>query len=267
MVHAQASVIIEIQLPDPIVFAICDSAHWHEQTMDTDPFSTRPCRITTEEPDAVRISKPAILSMISKTPFDNIYIRKDLMTDDEAITVAFMEAIGQALTVLLIQHLPQKSSPKKLLSSCHFSPDPHLHFLQEVDTPIKPRMKPEKKPSSTFVNGIFTDNALGFMTRLAVEPQKLDQPDLSSQQKRALALQALKDEEFKSSNSSLFITTLTRAELIDTEPRDLLKDQITWSHPPDFPPNDPILQTARLEALRKLDIDSDPFHISRMERR
>lgn len=163
--------------------------------MNTDPFSTPPqSRTTTGEPDTVRISKTAILSMISKAPFEDIYIHKDLVTDDEADTVQFLEAVCQALIIALIQHLPEKSSPKKLLLSSLFPPGPHLHFLQKVDTPIEPRMKPEEKPSSTFVNGIVADNALGFMSSLAPEPPKLE---LSCQQKKALAMEAFRDEEFK----------------------------------------------------------------------
>ena len=231
----------------------------HINIMD-DPFSPPPQRRTTTGGlDAVRISKAVILSMISQTPFDDIYVRKDLMTDDETNTVSFLEALGQALITVLIQHLPQKSSPKKLLSSSLFPPGPHLHSHQEVDTPTKPRMKPEKKPSSMFVSRILSNNALGFTSRLAIDPPKPDQAEWSVQQKKALAMQAFREEEFKSSNSSPFAPTLTQAELVDTEPRDLLASQITWNHPPDFPPIDPIAEPSRREELRKLNLDSVPF--------
>ena len=235
--------------------------------MDADPFSTPQRQTPTGELDAVRISKVTILSMISKTPFDDIYVRKDLMTDDETNTVSFLEAIGQALITALIQHLPQKSSPKKLLSSSLLAFEPHLYVHQEADTPTKPRTKPEKKSSSMFVNEVFSDNALGFMSRLALDSPKLDQVELSAQQKKALAMKAFREEEFKSRNSSLFALTLTQTEAIDTEPRDLLQSQITWNHPPDFPLIDPIAEPSRREELRKLNIDSDPFHIAGMERK
>ena len=240
----------------------------HADIMDVDPFTPPPQRRTTTGGlDAVRISKSVILSMISQTPFDGIYIHKDLITDDETNTVSFLEALGQALVTVLIQHLPQKSSPKKLLSSSLFPPGPHLHSHQEADTPTKPRMKPEKKPSSMFVNRILSNNALGFMSRLALEPPKLDQAEWSVEQKKARAMQAFREEEFKLSNSSPFALTLTRAEPVDTEPRDFLASQITWKHPPDFPRIDPIAEPSRLEELLKINLDSDPFHISRMERR
>src|SRR5947207_13303950 len=190
--------------------------------MDSDPFTPPPQRRTTGGLDVVRISKSVILSMISQTPFDSIYIRKDLMTDDETNTVSFLEALGQALVTVLIQHLPQKSSPKKLLSSSIFPPRPHLHSHQEVDTPTKPRMKPEKKSSSMFVNRILSNNSLGFMSRLALEPPKLDHAESSVQQKKARAMQAWREEEFKSSNSPSFSLTRTRAEPVDTDPRDSL---------------------------------------------
>jgi hypothetical protein len=81
--------------------------------MNIDPFSSPPQRrTTTGEPDDVRISKADILNMISNTLFDDIYIRRDLMSDDEATTVSFLKAIGQSLAAILIQNLPQKSSPK-----------------------------------------------------------------------------------------------------------------------------------------------------------
>src|SRR5438552_9713171 len=95
--------------------------------MNADPFTPPShCRTTTGEFDVVRISKAAILSMILKTPFDDISSRKDLATDDETTMVSFLEAIVQALIIALVQYIPQKSSPKKLLSYSLFQPGPHL---------------------------------------------------------------------------------------------------------------------------------------------
>jgi len=74
-------------------------------------------------------------------------------------------------------------------------------------------------------------------------------------------------EESDSGISSLFALPLTRGERVDTEPRELLQDQITWSHPPNFRRIDPVAQPSRLEELRKVNLDSNPFHIARLERK
>jgi len=127
-------------------------------------------------------------------------------------------------------------------------------------------MKVEKPSSSMFLNEVLSDNMLGFMSRLALDTARQDQAESSVQQKKDLAMQAFR-EEAESGISSLFAPPLTRPERVDTAPRDLLQSQITWSHSPNFPRIDPVAEPSRLEALRKVNVDSDPFHIARLERR
>ena len=233
--------------------------------MDPTCFLT-PSQHRTNAPNAVPISKASVLRLISATPFDDIYVSNDLITDDEALTVQFVEAVGQALISILIQHLPQNSSPKKLLLSTPFVAASRLYSHLEADTPIKPRVKVEKPSSSMFVNEVLSDNMLGFMSRLTHGAARHDQAESSVQQKKDLAMQAFR-EESKSGISYLFAPPLTRRERVDTAPRELLQSQITWSHSPDFPRIDPVAEPSRLEALRKVNVDSDPFHIARLERR
>ena len=72
-------------------------------------------------PNAVPTSKASVLHFISATPFDHINVSNDFITVDEAITIQFVEALGQALISILIQHLRQNPSPKRLLLSSPFS--------------------------------------------------------------------------------------------------------------------------------------------------
>jgi len=54
--------------------------------MDPACFLT-PSQHRTKALNAVPISKASVLRLISATPFDDIYVSNDLITDDEAVTV------------------------------------------------------------------------------------------------------------------------------------------------------------------------------------
>jgi len=120
----------------------------------------------TGESDTDSVSKAAILALISQTPFDEIYVQKDLMTDDESTTFFFLQAMGRALVSALIHNVPHQSSPQKLLLRALVPSESGIHDPQG-SPPTKLETRPEETPLSTLLNKVSSDNSKTFPSSLA----------------------------------------------------------------------------------------------------
>jgi hypothetical protein len=233
------------------------SAFPDKSMMEYDPFTTPPqtfSNVPTSVEQVVKLSKAAILDFISKFPFDEVTIPTTLVSNEETQTIPFLEAFGSSLIRTLVRHVPKQSSPRKLLSSSTLST--HLP-RPEPETPTKP---PKKDVKSTFgsspVERIVSDISL-----------ITSQDVMSPQQRRRLALEEL-DEEQRTTTFKAF--TLTRTDVSAAPPT---QAQTTvsppkWDHPPPpFHRLDYETDKTRLDALKALNIDNDPYYIARLERK
>jgi hypothetical protein len=221
--------------------------------MEYDPFTTPPqafSNVPTSVEQVVKLSKAAILDFISKFPFDEVSIPTTFVSNEETQTIPFLEAFGSSLVGTLIRHVPKQSSPRKLLSSSTLSthqPRP------EQETPTKPPKKDAKSISGRSpVEGIVSDISL-------ITPQDI----LTPQQRRRLALEKL-DEEERTTASKAF--TLTRTD-VSAQAQPTVSPP-KWDHPPPpFRRLDYETDKTRLDALKDLNIDNDPYYIARLERK
>ena len=195
------------------------------------------------------------MALIQKIPFDEICVARSIVDNDPNSTPTFLEAIGRALLDVLISHPPAKTSPQKLLSSISFH-EPR----QEQDTPTKSRAVETTKfdeisPKLRF-NHSPTDGH---------DFSKFDIP-ASVDAKRRQALQTIIKDTGQQRNSTFKGHELTRTEPLFSRPFELR--QLEWDHPrPNFHYVSPEVDEKRRKALEEIDIDRDPYHITRLERK
>lgn len=236
-----------------------------------DPFSTPVAPSTSLIPTVdnyVCISKSAIVRLIKRIPFENIYLPRSVVTDDESTTVNFIEEMTKELSKALITHSPPRTSPKKLISSS-FSGIDMQSAPQEQDTPTKPRYKAEEPSSSKFFTGLTPE------TQFHSIPQEIGHSEHDEEAVRMRKQEAIKqiNEEMESErlgNSTFIAMTLTYSgskvpiqRAIPPPPHPII-----WDHPPpDFQNEDPELVAKRRAAVKLINLEEDPYYIARLARK
>ena len=228
---------------------------------DMDPFTTPPSR-TSRLPSAsdnvLRLSKSAVIALIQKIPFDEIYVACSIVDNDQDSTPTFLEAIGRALLDVFISHPPAKTSPQKLLSSVSFH-----ELRQEQDTLTKSRAVETTKFGEISLKLRF--NCLEITPTEGHDFSKFDIP-ASVDAKRWQALQTIVKDTGQQRNSTFKCHVLTRTDPLSSP--SFVLPQLEWDHPrPNFHDVSPEVDEKRRKALEKIDLDRDPYHITRLERK
>jgi hypothetical protein len=215
--------------------------------MEGGPFTKTYSTIPSPIDGVISFSKEEIFDFISKFNFGRVSVATTHLSNNNEQMVPFIEDFFSALTKTCIQHIPSgHSSPTKLLSSTPSIRRPE----QEQDAPTKPRQTLASTTSSV-------------MPLASVNLPVTSHDDTSWQQKRKSALEKMDlnsciPPSFKS-------LRLTRTDAKKSTPAE---HQRTipfppWDSPPlPYRPIDPVRDKKRIEALRNLKIDKDPYHIS-----
>ena len=225
--------------------------------MEYDPSTTLPqafSSIPVSVGQVVKLSKATILDFISKFPFDEVSIPTTLVSNEETLTIPFLKAFGSSLIRTLIQNVPKQFSPQKLLSSSTLST---RQPRQEPETPMKPPKNDSKSSSrSSPVERIVSGTPL-------IVPQDV----MSPQQRRRLALEKLNEEQ-RTTTFKTFRLTRTDLSLAPQERAQLMVSPPKWNHPPPpFRRLDREADKTRLDALKDINIDNDPYYITRLKRK
>ena len=230
-----------------------------------DPFSAS-TRLPPTVDNIICISKNSVIRLIERIPFENIYLPRSVITDDESTTVSFLEEMGKELIKALITHCPPQSSPKDLIF-LSFSGIDMQSAPQEQDAPTKPRRKvePAEAPtSSKFFTGITPEIEVHSI------PQEIGHSEHDEEAVRMRKQEAIRriNEQMESErlgNSTFIAMTLTRSgskapiqRAIPLPPRPVI-----WDHPPpDFRNQDPEVEKRRRAALKMINLEEDPYYIA-----
>ena len=231
-----------------------------------DPFTTPPSGYsvpysrTTDH--LICLSKSAVIDLIRKVPFEEIFIPKSLVSNEQESTLSFLEAVCFALIKTFTSHPPAKTSPQKLLSS-----SASLHTSRvEPETPTKSRIvNPAETPRGN-VSPKFHSNRLDVITKERQDVSKFE-ANTSIDKQRLQALKLIEDVPERR-NFTIHCSTLTRIDPLYPPARSFTPPRLEWDHPrPNFHDGPAHIDDARKRALEKLDLDKDPFYLTRLERK
>ena len=201
----------------------------------------------------VRVSKSIIIAMIQNTPFEEILLPRHLVNDDPDNIVPFIEALGATLIKTMISKSPVKTSPQRLIVSL----TPHHDFPPEQETPTKPRVMETSKGNWT--KRIHSDR----LETKALKAETRFEQESAFDKKRREMLDSISDKPNKRS-STLCSSTLTWTEhKYHPLPR-VLPFELEPLSDYDTPPE---VNAKRMEWLKEIDLDKDPYYIARLERK
>jgi hypothetical protein len=218
--------------------------------MDQDHVTTPPqsfSSIPVSMENVIKLSKATILEIISNFPFEHVTIPTTHVSDNETETIPFLEALGASLIRTLIQHLPKQSSPQTLLLSSTRAPNQQ----SEQETQTNPTNKEKKLKSSP--------------------PEKTtpDNTPMTLEEKRRLAMENMRlDDERGTTTFKKFTLIRTDVSNVRQPPQQSTFITPEWNHPrPTFFDKDAGIDELKLDALKKLNIDNDPYQIARLVRK
>ena len=227
---------------------------------DMDPFSTPPPRFRRDmtsvaEKTAVPVSKSVLIAIIQSIPFDNIFLPDNLVNDDTTDITRFIEALGAALIEVMISKSPRKMSPRKLVALQYSSDE---FSTLEQDTPIKRHLKETDVHART--------------KRSHPEPPGTEDLEpwnpfkgLIPDEIRAEMLKSISLEEPQRRKFTRATNTLTRTDpKINPLPSIFPFEAKPLSDDDRAPPE---VDAKRMEWLKEIDLDKDPYYMTRLERK
>jgi hypothetical protein len=219
-----------------------------------DPFKT-PVRVTPSFPftdNLTAIPKSTIISMIENIPFKEIFLPKSLVYDDDPkSTSPFIKALGQALIETMISKSLPKTSPKKLLASRHsaykFSP-------VQLETLTKPHVK------ETSMDGTDQSERLDPMGSEPWNPFKgLTADEIRTEMLKSISVEKSERRKFTDGTGTLIWIDSKEPPLPSILPFKLQPADEPTRSPPE-------VDAKRMEVLKEIDLDKNPYYLTRLER-